>query len=173
MSEDKKSGASWSKIIIGVTIFVLFMLWTDQRNKNERAQQEFAMQTARAENQKAIAIAATQEIEDKISDCIRVNDASRYSGSYQCVVGFLAYFQESTEPKSDASEPDFYFTYFDFMPETFYLYGTVFLGGYIGDCVKVWGEIGVDNAGTPVLSVNEDRYGEVNIERLPDDACHP
>ena len=167
MSDEKKTGIPWSKIIIGIIIYVLFMLWTNQRNENERAQQEFAMQTARAENQKAASISATQEIEDKIKDCIRINETPRNVGTYQCVIGFIADVEEAA--KVDSSEPTFYVAYFDLMPNTFYIVGEK-LYSYTGDCVKVWGESQVNQDGTPAMSIYEDRNG-INIERLQDDVC--
>jgi type II secretory pathway pseudopilin PulG len=62
MNDNKKAGIPWSTIIIGIIIYALFMLWTGQRNENEKAKQVFAEQTARAENQ----LAATKQIEDKV-----------------------------------------------------------------------------------------------------------
>lgn len=177
MSDDKKSGIPWSKIIVGITIYVLFMLWTNLRNENERAQEEFAMQTARAENQKAISMEATQGIENKIRGCIGVYEAARYVGTEQCVIGELVNWEESTEPRDEYTAPEFTYAYFDeFTPNTLYLFSpdsNLFLGIYVGDCVKVWGKILVDDSGTPALSIYEhsgyDTY--VNIEKLPDDIC--
>lgn len=171
MNCEENEKIPWSKIIIGIIIFTLFMLWVDQRNENEQAKEEFAMQTARAENQKAVSIAATKEIESKIMNCIGTDEVARYFGSNQCVVGFISHIQEITEPNPSTFEPGFYFTYFGFMPNTFYLYGPESLWSYVGKCVMVWGGIRVDNAGTPALLVIENEYGEVNIEKLPDDAC--
>jgi len=144
------------------------MLWINQRNENERAQQEFAMQTAHADNQKAASISATKEIEDKIKDCIGIYETPRYIGTYQCVVGFIADTEEMA--KIDPSEPTFYVAFFDFTPNTFFIVGET-LYTYNGDCVKVSGEIQVNQNGTPAMSISEDRSGTINIEQLPDGAC--
>ncbi|MCG2785561.1 MAG: hypothetical protein L6461_10695 [Anaerolineae bacterium] len=177
MSDNKKSGIPWSKIIIGIIIYALFMLWATQRNENEQSQQEFAMQTARANNQKAISMDATQEIENKIRDCIGVYEASRYIGTEQCIIGELVNWEESTEPRDEYTAPEVTYAYFDeFAPNTLYLFSSnsdVFLGAYVGDCVKVWGKILVDDAGNPALSIYEhDGYETyVNIEKIPDNIC--
>ena len=150
------------------------MLWADQRNENKQAQQEFSIQTARADNQKAISIEATQEIENKIEGCIRVYEAANYAGTEQCVIGKIVDTKESTEPRDEYTAPEFTYAYFDFMPNVLYLFSSdnsrVFFSSYVGDCVSVWGKISLDNTGTPVISIYEDRYG-LNLERLPDDIC--
>jgi hypothetical protein len=173
MSDVKKSGIPWSMIIIGV---LLFVLWTNQRNENEREREESAMQTARAENQKAISMKATQEIKNKIGGCIGVHEVARYVETEQCVIGQIVNWEESTEPRDEYTAPELTYAYFRFTPDTFYLFSSgsdIFLGLYIGDCVKVWGKILVDASGTPAMSIYE-HFGYntyLNIETLPDDVC--
>jgi hypothetical protein len=169
MKEDKKAKSPWPSIIIGVIIVALFYMWVFQRNENEQAKQEFAMQTARAYSEEVVSIRATQEIENKIKDCVDPNKVPRVSGTYVCVVGFISHDKQIM--KSDPSEPDFYLTYFGYEPNTFYLYGDENLVRYINRCVMVWGKINVDPDGTPAINITA-LFSDINIEELPEGACH-
>lgn len=167
MNDDKKR-IPWSKIVIGVIIYALFMLWVSQRNENEQAKKEFAIQTGRAENQEAASASATQEIENKVKGCIGIGDASSYEGSNKCVVGNIVDIEEATT--TDSSEPTLYYTYFSFMPTEFFIFGDKFLGGFIGDCVVVTGRIGITPNGTPYI-IASDLSPDFRIESLPDNVC--
>jgi hypothetical protein len=171
MDTNKKKGFPWSTIIIVVIIYVLFMAWSNQRNENERANSEFAIQTARAESQRSVSISATQEMENRVKDCININLASRYSGTYQCIVGQIANVKAATNiDSSNSSEPPFEYAYFSYMPNEFYL-GGMELVYYSGNCVKVTGKIIVDANGTPAMIVSDDFGQGRNIEILPADVC--
>ncbi len=163
MNDDKKVRIPWSTLIIGIIIYVLFMLWTGQRNENEKAKQVFAEQTARAENQ----LAATKQIEDKVKDCVETNriTANTLFAYPDCAFGYIYSIEEM---ETGPSEPKVYLTFFSPMPNTFYLYGGYAPWGYVDDCVKVWGKIAVDSNGVPAMYINE--YGD-NLEKLPDDIC--
>ena len=138
------------------------MLWTSQRNENEKAQQIFAEQTARAENQNA----ATKQIQDKVKNCTKIDETGNVGFIFNnCVYGYI---YDVEQLNTSADEPDSYRAYFSSVPMTFYLYGGYNPSGYIGVCVKVLGEITVNANGTRAIYLDE--FGD-NIERLPDEVC--
>jgi len=162
MNNNKKTGIQWSTIVIGLIIYALFMLWTSQRNENEKAKQIFAEQTARAENQ----LTATKQIEDKVKNCARIDKSGNTGFVFNsCVFGYI---YDAKQVNTSDNEPNNYLTYFSSVPNTFYLFGGYNTLGYVGDCVKVWGEIKIDTNG--IRRIYLDESGE-NIERLPDEIC--
>jgi hypothetical protein len=169
MNDNKKTKISWSKIIVGIIIYALFMLWVTQRNENESAQREFTMLTARAENHSQ----STQIIEEKIGNCIDVRNVPTRSKSSQCVIGIIVSCDKSMEPKEFSSEPDYYYSHFKNNSNAFYLHSDSYFGVYIGECVMVWGDINVDKKGISYMLIHEKMYGEINLEVLPHDVCNP
>ena len=111
------------------------MLWTQQRNENEKTQQVFSQQTARAENQTA----ATKQVEDKIKNCSYMDQSGNVGFIFNgCAYGHIYDVQEMS---AGVNEPDGYLAFFSSTPDTFSLYGGYNPQQYIGDCVKVWGNI--------------------------------
>jgi hypothetical protein len=126
------------------------------------------MQTARAENEIAISLTATQQLENKIKGCISLNNAAIKNGAKICIIGNIINIE--TDTRIDSSEPPAYFTYFSYMPNEFFIYGNKFLGGFIGKCVFVYGKISLLSNGTPYM-IATDLSPDFSIDSLPDTAC--
>jgi hypothetical protein len=177
MEKKEDKARSGMLTIMGIIIVALLILLADQRNKNDQAQEEFAYNTASADIQNTISSEATQKVENKIRNCIRINEVARFVNTEQCVIGSIYKIVESTEKRDAYTAPEVTFAYF--ISDTFYLFSNrdsgVFLNSYAGDCVMVWGKILLDNNGTPAMSIYEhltyDAY--INIEKLPDNICYP
>lgn len=169
MDNDKDTRISGIWIIVGVIIiYILFMLWATERNKNKDAEAVFAAQTRQAAGdeyalsylatQTAQAFSASQEIEEDTQeykddhwfwDCILINDAPVYEESYTCVIGQIV----AVEKDNTSSNPTMYFTRFSNMPNGFFVYGTVFFEDCVGCCVAVRGRIHITREGAPFMGI--------------------
>ncbi|MBT3413309.1 MAG: hypothetical protein HN424_04540 [Candidatus Jacksonbacteria bacterium] len=177
MSNDKKEGINWSKIALWIAIYLLFMWGADQYKQNQSLKEDVAIQTARSEY-RAEDVAKTEEAYAKIGeDCISPSEAPLYVGTKQCVIGDMANYEYSNEPRDANTAPEFIYAFFRGYPQPNLIlvaFGeqNVFLENYVGDCVMVWGTIQntSENLAIPIF---EDRYGDANIQRLDDDKCFP
>jgi hypothetical protein len=178
MSNDKKEGINWSKVALWIAIYLFFMWGVDQYKQYQSLKEKVAIQTARSEY-KAEDAAKTEEAYAKIGeDCISPSEALRYVGTKQCVIGDIANYEYSNEPRDEYTAPEFTYAFFRGYPQPKLIlvaFGErpyVFLENYVGDCVMVWGTIENTSENLAIL-IREDRYGYVNIQRLDDDKCFP
>jgi hypothetical protein len=166
-SKDTRISGIW--VIVGIIIiYILFMLWVTERNKNKEAEAVFATQTLQASRdeyvlsylatQKAKAFSASQEIEADTQDrkddiwfwdCILINDAPIYEESYTCIIGQIM----AVEKDNTSSNPTMYFTRFSNMPNGFFVYGTGYFKDCVGCCVAVRGRIHITDEGAPFIGI--------------------
>jgi len=136
--------------------------------ENKQAKRVFEEQTLAANNQKEVSKSATKQMNDKIKDCVDIHDAANPFIAFSCVIGYVYSVEEV--PNTDSSEPIMYYTHFSPEPNTFFLFSDYAPWSYVGNCVKVWGEITYTPDKIPAIYLSE---FEENIEKLPDEICRP
>ncbi len=177
MDNDKDTRISGIWIIVGVIIiYVLFMLWATERNKNKDAEAVFASQTRQAERdeytlsylatQTAQALPISQAAEATYQkyrddnwfwDCSFIYDTSFYDGLRTCVIGQVV----AVEKDDTSSNPTIYFTRFDNNPSGFFVYGTGVFENCIGCCVAIRGRIHITREGAPFIGIAD--FGKSDI----------
>ncbi|MFH1908825.1 MAG: hypothetical protein ABIL11_15830 [Chloroflexota bacterium] len=182
MDNDKDTRKSGIWIIVGVIIiYILFMLWATERNKNKDAEAVFASQTRQAERdeytlsylatQTAQALPISQAAEATYQkynednwfwDCLFIYDydTAFYEGLRTCVIGQVV----AVEKDDTSSNPTMYFTRFDKNPSGFFVYGTGVFENCIDCCVAVRGRIHITPEGAPFIGIAD--FGESDFMTL-------
>ena len=169
MDEEQDSLQSCLIVIIVLTLFIILFMYISQANENQELKQKLTLQAIQAEDQRKLLIQETQIIENKIKNCIGINETLQFNGQVKCVIGRIVDIEEDEERTYFEHEPIAYYTYFRYTDNKFYIYGPRFLDDYLGDCVMVRGKIKVYDDISFMIAL--DIPSDFTIERLPDDIC--